>query len=60
MVKVTCKINNYDDPTKTDMTIDSHWNDRNMVVVIIGNERNTVKGHDLIEAIKNAMNTNRY
>jgi hypothetical protein len=39
------------------MTVDSHRNDNDMVIVRVGRNRYTVDGDDLLTAIKNAMNT---
>lgn len=38
----------------------SHWNRMDLVVIKIGDKNYTVVAGDLITAIKNATNTNRY
>ena len=41
-------------------TVESHWNEREKVVITIGGETVTVVASDLIAAIKNATNSNRF
>ena len=42
------------------ISVSSHWNYSNWVVLKVGNRRLTVVARDLIEAIKNATNTAKY
>lgn len=40
--------------------VDSHWNRREFIVLVVGEHRYTVAGDDLRAAVKNAQNTSRY
>ena len=65
MIKVNCEVGTYNDnlEIKKDMPkliILSHWNRDNMVWVEINGEKHLVVAQDLIEAIKNCTNINRY
>ena len=40
--------------------INSHWNRNEIVEIEVGGHRYGVNGDDLLVAIKNAMNTNRF
>lgn len=40
--------------------IESHWNDNNKIVLVACGERYTIVAEDLICAIKNATNINRF
>jgi len=40
--------------------VNSHWNRKNMVVLVIGKKEYTVSGDNLITATKNAMNSGGY
>lgn len=42
------------------MGVESHWNRDERVILVVGKRRITVIGQDLITAIQNAMNTNRF
>lgn len=61
-IDVTCEVKNYDNPAKSKLRVHSHWNDSNMVEVevVATGERYTVLGTDLITAIQDALNTNRF
>ena len=39
--------------------VDSHWNRRNFIVLIVNEHRYTVVGADLLAAVENARNINR-
>jgi len=39
--------------------IDSHWNNREVVVILVGRKSYAVIGSNLITAINNAMNSGR-
>ncbi|QGY29788.1 hypothetical protein [Pantoea cypripedii] len=57
-MKVTSEIKNYDQPSKSDVQVHSHWSNNRMVVIeFIGGEKRTVWAADLIAAIQNAKNT---
>jgi hypothetical protein len=60
MVKVTCRIDNYDEPAKASILVNSHWNNDKLVVLEIEDIKITVKARDLETAIKNCTNTARY
>ncbi len=55
-IKVTCQVDNYDDPQKASIKIDNHWVDNTMIVITVGEQERTVLGRDLITAIRNCMN----
>lgn len=59
MIKVTCELKDYSEPAKQPIRVHSHWNYRNLVELEVNGERYTVAGSDLIEAVKNCMNTNK-
>jgi len=42
LIKVTCRVETYDEPAKSSITVNSHWNDNDMVEIIIGEEKRTV------------------
>jgi hypothetical protein len=60
MIKVTCRVESYDNPAKPPMLVNNHWNDNNMVELIIGDEKIIVLAKDLQAAIENCTNTARY
>ena len=62
MIKVNCEVETYNDGLefKKDMPklhIKNHWNRRNMVWIEVNGEKHLVVGNDLMEAIRNCMNT---
>ena len=61
-IDVTCEVKNYDNPQKSAIRIHSRWRDNKMVEieVVCTGERYTVAGTDIIEAVRNAMNTNAW
>jgi len=46
--------------TSKSLGVESHWNHNERVILGFGEKRITVVGRDLITAIQNAMNTNRF
>lgn len=60
MIKVTCEVPNCDEPAKHSIRVHSHWNNNNLIVLEVGDEKVTVKGDDLQAAIKNCTNTKRF
>jgi hypothetical protein len=58
-IKVTCEVPTTDNPAKPSIRVHSHWNDRGLVVIEIGDKSVTVEGDNLIAAIDNAMRTGR-
>jgi hypothetical protein len=60
MIKVTSEVENYDDPRKASMKVESHWNDPRFVVLNIGGCIFTAVAADLKAAIDNATNTRRF
>lgn len=42
------------------LIVKSHWNDNMKVVVMVGETKLTVSARDLIAAIENAINSNRF
>jgi len=60
MVKITCQLNDYSEPHKATLRVHNHWNSDRLIEIEIEEKRYTVSGNDMIEAIKNCMNTNRY
>ena len=60
-IKVTNELNTYDEPAKTSVRIHSHWNEpKKIVVEFLGGEKRTVITSELLAAIKNATNTDRF
>jgi hypothetical protein len=60
MIKVTCKVENYDQPMKQSLIVEAHWNDDKMIVLVIDGKNYTVIASDLKAAIDNCTNTNRF
>ncbi|WP_368762028.1 hypothetical protein [Klebsiella pneumoniae] len=60
MIKVSNEVETRDDVHTTPVRVHSHWNDPDLVVLVIGDEKRTVSASDLIAAVKNASNTNRH
>lgn len=58
MVRVTCELDDYSTPAQPSIRVHNHWNSKRFVELEIDSKRYTVSGNDLIEAIKNCMNTN--
>lgn len=46
--------------TNKSIRVESHWNRDESVILVFGRKHITVIGQDLITAINNAMNTNRF
>lgn len=60
-IKVTNELNTYDEPSKTPVRIHSHWNEpKKIVIEFLGGEKRTVIASELLAAIKNATNTDRF
>lgn len=60
MIKVTCVLTNYDDTKKDDLILHNHWNRSELVVLEIAGVKYSVKASDLIEAVCNCKNVNRW
>ena len=60
MIKVTCTIETYDDPAKTSITVNNHWNSNRFVELIIGDEKRIVRENELKAAIDNGTNTVKF
>lgn len=60
MIAVSNEVPARDDTQKLPVRVHSHWNDPDLVVLVIGDEKRTVSASDLIAAVKNASNTNRH
>lgn len=58
MVRITCQITDYSEPAKTEIKVHNHWSISGLVEIEVDGERHTVLGTDMIEAVRNAMNTN--
>ena len=59
-IHVTCSINTYKDSSEDKIEVRSHFDDDNLVVIETKDSLYTVNGEDLIQAVRNAMHTNRY
>lgn len=60
-IKVTNELNTYDEPSKTSVRIHSHWNEpKKIVIEFVGGEKRTIIASELLAAIKNATNTDRF
>nr|DAM52186.1 MAG TPA: hypothetical protein [Caudoviricetes sp.] len=60
MIAVSNEVPTRGDVANTPVRVHSHWNDPDLVVLNIGDEKRTVSASDLIAAVKNASNTNRH
>lgn len=47
LVKVTCQINEYSEPTKGSLKVHNHWNINRFVELEIDGKRYTVNGNEL-------------
>lgn len=56
-LKVTCRLDDYSEPSMPSIIINSHWNDKDLVVLEVGEKKYTVSGRQLRKAIDNCMNT---
>lgn len=59
-IKVTSQVRVLGDTAKPDIRVHAHWNDRDKVVLEIGEQTLTVLAADLKAAIENACNTGAY
>lgn len=60
MINVECEVKSYDAQADNIVIVKNHWNDRDMVVIKIGDVKVQVKGSEMKAAIDNAMNTRRF
>lgn len=65
MIKVQNRVTVYEinekDTTTSELMVFSHWNDPNRIILQFDQDkRYTVLASDIIEAIKNAQNSNRF
>ena len=58
MIKVTCQLTDYSNPAKPEIKVHNYWNGNKYVEVEVDGDRYVVSGTDMIEAVKNCMNTN--
>ena len=58
MIKVTCQLDDYSEPSKPSIKVHNHWNNSNLIELEVDGVRYTVSASDLIAAINNATNTN--
>ena len=60
-VKVTNELSSYDEPANTNVLVHSHWNEpKKIVIEFVGGDKRTLVASELIAAIKNATNTDRF
>ena len=63
MIKIECEVESsleedFDVIGKRDMIrVISHWNRNELVTLMVGKEKRTIDGDELIKAIENAMRT---
>lgn len=57
MIKVTCELKEYSNPSKPSILIHSHWYDHRFIEIEINGERYIIFGEDMIKAVNNATNT---
>jgi len=67
MIEVKQKVEIYEENGESipigvtkNINVESHWNHDEWIILVVGKRRITVKGQDLITAIHNAMNINRF
>ena len=58
-IKVTCEINDYSEPSQPCIKVHNHWNYKYLVEIEVDGKRHTVDGHELKQAVDNAMNVGR-
>ena len=57
MVKVTCQIEDYSNPSMPCIKVHNSWLTKRQVELEVDGKRYTVDGDELITAVKNCMNT---
>lgn len=57
MVKVTCEIDDYSEPSRQHIRMHNHWRGGTLIEIEINGERYSVDGNDLKTAADNCMNT---
>lgn len=60
MIRVTCQLEDYSDPAMPSISVHNHWFNSKLVVIEVDGKRYSVSAADLIAAIQNATNTNKY
>ena len=61
MINVTCEVKTYNEPPKCNARVKSHWSYPRLVVIELpGGEQIEVIAEEMIQAIRNAVNTARY
>jgi len=55
-IKNNSEVKTYDDSKPEKVTVNSHWNQRSFVEILIGKQKVVVDGNDLKTAIDNCMN----
>lgn len=60
MIDVKCKVTTYEESATKEVVVESHWNNERFVVLHIGTKTVTVGANDILAAIKNATNSNRF
>lgn len=58
-VKTTCAVQVYGDTDKLPLKVHSHWNQRELIELQVGEQRIVVAGDDLKRAVDNCMNVGR-
>ena len=59
-IYVVCSIYTHENSSEDRIKVRSHSDDDNLVVIETKDSFYTVNGEDLIQAVRNAMHTNRY
>lgn len=56
-MKITCELRDYSEPAQPSIKVNAHWNLQRFVELEIEGKKYTVLGQELIEAVKNCMNS---
>ena len=56
-MKITCEVKDYSNPAMMNIRVHNHWCESDKVEIEVEGKRYTVIGREMIEAIKNCMNT---
>lgn len=63
MIKVRSEVKSYDDDAKAlpePVLVENHWNDSALIGITVNGQKCVVSASDLLAAIKNATNCNRF
>lgn len=60
MINITCQLETYGEKQTSCIKVNNDWNNDNLVEIEIDGVKRVVNGRELIEAVRNCMNTCRH